>query len=53
MDYISIKKYRLLKFSHVFQALADLSMGTKKKIMVPYRDSVLTKLLQNALGGNR
>ena len=33
------------------QALADLSMG-KKKVMVPYRDSVLTKLLQNALGGN-
>ena len=35
-----------------WQALADLSMG-KKKVMVPYRDSVLTKLLQNALGGNR
>ena len=32
-------------------ALADQAMG-KKKIMVPYRDSVLTKLLQSALGGN-
>jgi hypothetical protein len=27
-------------------------MGSKKKIVVPYRDSALTKLLQNALGGN-
>ena len=24
----------------------------KKKVLVPYRDSVLTKLLQNALGGH-
>jgi kinesin family member 1 len=30
-----------------------LSSGSKKKILIPYRDSVLTKLLQNALGGNR
>ena len=43
---------RSLTYSDILsQALADLSMG-KKKVMVPYRDSVLTKLLQNALGGN-
>lgn len=35
----------------ILQALADQSMG-KKKVLVPYRDSVLTKLLMNALGGN-
>lgn len=32
-------------------ALADVATG-KKKVLVPYRDSVLTKLLQSALGGN-
>ncbi|OAF69255.1 hypothetical protein A3Q56_02996 [Intoshia linei] len=41
----------LSALGNVISALADLSMG-KKKIMVPYRDSALTKLLQNALGGN-
>ncbi|KAL4235255.1 hypothetical protein ACF0H5_006893 [Mactra antiquata] len=41
----------LSALGNVISALADLSMG-KKKIVVPYRDSVLTKLLQNALGGN-
>ena len=37
---------------NVITALADNSSGNKKKAKVPYRDSVLTKLLQNALGGN-
>uniref|UniRef100_A0A3Q3IY54 Kinesin motor domain-containing protein n=1 Tax=Monopterus albus TaxID=43700 RepID=A0A3Q3IY54_MONAL len=32
-------------------ALADVAVG-KKVIHIPYRDSVLTKLLQSALGGN-
>lgn len=41
----------LSALGNVISALADLSSG-KKKVMVPYRDSVLTKLLQNALGGN-
>lgn len=43
----------LSALGNVISALADLSTGSKKKIVVPYRDSVLTKLLQNALGGNR
>merc|ERR1711931_606432 len=33
------------------KALADQSSG-KKNVLVPFRDSVLTKLLRNALGGN-
>ncbi len=35
----------------VISRLADKSMG-KKNIIVPYRDSALTRILQNALGGN-
>jgi kinesin family protein 1 len=42
----------LSALGNVISALADLSTNPSKKIMVPYRDSVLTKLLQNALGGN-
>ncbi|XP_061187944.1 kinesin-like protein KIF28P [Saccostrea echinata] len=41
----------LSTLGNVISALADQSQG-KKKVVVPYRDSVLTKLLQNALGGN-
>ena len=38
---------------NVIEALADISMGTAKKgRVVPYRDSVLTRMLQDALGGN-
>jgi len=32
--------------------LADKAMGKEKKTVVPYRDSALTRILQNALGGN-
>jgi len=32
--------------------LADKAMGKAKKDIVPYRDSALTRILQNALGGN-
>lgn len=32
--------------------LADKAMGKQKKTVVPYRDSNLTRILQNALGGN-
>lgn len=32
--------------------LADKACGKEKKAIVPYRDSALTRILQNALGGN-
>jgi hypothetical protein len=32
--------------------LADKASGKGKGIVVPYRDSALTRILQNALGGN-
>lgn len=35
----------------VISALANREMG-KKVLRIPYRDSVLTRILQNALGGN-
>lgn len=41
----------LSTLGNVIKALAEDSDG-KKKVVVPYRDSVLTKLLKNALGGN-
>ncbi|CAF3182883.1 unnamed protein product [Rotaria socialis] len=42
----------LSTLGNVIAALAEMSSGTKRKLVVPYRESVLTKLLQNALGGN-
>uniref|UniRef100_A0A673SVA5 Kinesin-like protein n=1 Tax=Suricata suricatta TaxID=37032 RepID=A0A673SVA5_SURSU len=41
----------LTNLGNVISALADAATG-KKVLHVPYRDSVLTKLLQPALGGN-
>ncbi|XP_044123022.1 kinesin-like protein KIF28P [Neovison vison] len=41
----------LTNLGNVISALADAAMG-KRVLHVPYRDSVLTKLLQPALGGN-
>lgn len=42
----------LSALGNVITALAEQSSGKKKNVLVPYRDSVLTKLLANALGGN-
>ena len=43
----------LSTLGRVIAALADISMGKKKNMsMVPYRDSVLTWLLKDSLGGN-
>lgn len=36
----------------VISTLADKAMGKGKNAIVPYRDSCLTRILQNALGGN-
>lgn len=36
----------------VISQLAEKSSGKGKGIVVPFRDSVLTRILQNALGGN-
>lgn len=41
----------LSTLGNVISALADIA-GGKKNVLVPYRNSVLTKLLQTALGGN-
>nr|CAB3259098.1 kinesin-like protein KIF28P [Phallusia mammillata] len=40
----------LLCLGNCIKALADVQDG--KKISVPFRDSILTRLLKNALGGN-
>ncbi|KAM7406307.1 hypothetical protein PAMP_000692 [Pampus punctatissimus] len=41
----------LTTLGNVISTLADVA-GGKKVVHIPYRDSVLTKLLQSALGGN-
>ena len=41
----------LSTLGNVISALVDVQNG-KKKTIVPFRDSVLTRLLKNALGGN-
>ncbi|XP_024911419.1 kinesin-like protein KIF28P isoform X2 [Cynoglossus semilaevis] len=41
----------LTTLGNVISALADVVVG-KRAVHIPYRDSVLTKLLQSALGGN-
>jgi kinesin family protein 1 len=42
----------LSTLGRVIAALADQSTAGKKKVQVPYRDSVLTWLLKDSLGGN-
>ena len=42
----------LLILGNVINTLADKALGKKKDVLPPYRDSALTRILQNALGGN-
>ncbi len=42
----------LLVLGNVINTLADKALGKKKDVLPPYRDSSLTRILQNALGGN-
>jgi hypothetical protein len=42
----------LLVLGNVINTLADKATGKKKDMLPPYRDSALTRILQNALGGN-
>ncbi|XP_042618241.1 kinesin-like protein KIF16B [Cyprinus carpio] len=54
----NINKTSLVTLGNVISALADLSQEggnshlKKKQVFVPYRDSVLTWLLKDSLGGN-
>ncbi|XP_076835241.1 kinesin-like protein KIF28 [Brachyhypopomus gauderio] len=41
----------LTTLGNVISALAEVALG-RKVVHIPYRDSILTKLLQSALGGN-
>lgn len=50
IESVNINK-SLLILGTVINALADKAMG-KKGTLPPYRDSALTRILQNALGGN-
>jgi kinesin family protein 1 len=42
----------LSTLGRVIASLADISTGKKKNAQVPYRDSILTWLLKDSLGGN-
>jgi len=42
----------LLTLGNVINVLADKALGKAKNILPPYRESNLTKILMNALGGN-
>eukprot|EP00392_Amoebophrya_sp_AT5.2_P008267 g8286.t1 len=42
----------LLALGNVIQALADVSKGNATRTHIPYRDSKLTRILEDSLGGN-